>query len=339
MSSTFIVPVARIENIGVHPNADKLEIAQILGWQVVVPKGQHFAGQKVVYFPPDTVLPPAVSDRFGVTQYLSHGRVRCARLRGEPSFGFAVVPDNPDWEVGENVADHYEATKYEPPLRPGAGDAERQHPLFVRYTDIENLRNWPAVLELGEPILVTEKVHGTNGRIGIVEGEWMAGSMGVRRKRPEDEKLRLNTYWFPYTLPAVRALVEHLAQTHRQVILYGEIYGSSIQSFHYGLKNRVGFVAFDLMVDGQYLNWPDFAALCGQTGVATVPLLYKGPYSLEAVRQHSGGKTTFDDAHIREGVVVKPLRERTDPRLGRVVLKYLSDAYLLDEKKTDFTEV
>ncbi len=104
MSSTLIVPVAVIEKVSPHPNADRLEIAQILGWQVVVPKGQHFAGQKVVYFPPDSVLPSEVSDRFGVTQYLSKGRVRCARLRGEPSFGFAVLPDNPDWEVGENVA-------------------------------------------------------------------------------------------------------------------------------------------------------------------------------------------------------------------------------------------
>ncbi|MEK7276299.1 MAG: RNA ligase (ATP) [Chloroflexota bacterium] len=338
MSSTLIVPVAVIEKVSPHPNADRLEIAQILGWQVVVPKGQHFAGQKVVYFPPDSVLPSEVSDRFGVTQYLSKGRVRCARLRGEPSFGFAVLPDNPDWEVGENVAAHYGAVKYEPPLRPGAGDAEQSHPLFVRYTDVENLRNFPDVFQPGEAVIVTEKIHGTNGRIGIVEGEWMAGSMAVRRKRPADEEMRRSTYWFPHTLPEVRALMEHAAESHRQTILYGEIYGSSIQSFHYGLKNRIGFAAFDLLVDGHYLDWPDFAALCSRFGVPTVPALYDGPYSLDAVRQHAAGQTTLDDTHIREGIVVKPARERTDPRLGRVALKYLSDEYLLDTKKSDFTD-
>lgn len=338
MSTTLIVPVALIEHVEPHPNADRLEIARILGWQVVVPKGQHHAGQKIAYFPPDAVLPQDVSDRFGVTQYLSKGRVRCARLRGEPSFGFAVVPDNPDWEVGENVAAHYGAVKYEPPLRLGAGDAERPHPLFERYTDMENLRNFPDVLQPDEAVVLSEKLHGTNCRVGLVEDEWMAGSMAVRRQRPADEELRRNTYWFPYTLPEVRALIEHAAQGRRQTILYGEIYGSGIQSFHYGLKNRVGFAAFDLLVDGRYLDWPDFAALCAQFSVPMVPALYEGPFSLDAVRQHSAGKTTFADAHIREGVVVKPVHERTDPRIGRVVLKYLGDAYLLDNKKSDFTD-
>lgn len=338
MSSTLIVPVAVVDSVSSHPNADRLAIARILGWQVVVPKGQHWTGQKVVYFPPDTVLPEAVSDRFGVTPYLSHGRVRCARLRGEASFGFAVLPDNSAWPVGANVAAYYQATKYEPPLRPSAGDSTRSHPLFQRYTDIENLRHFPAAFAPGEPIILSEKIHGTSGRIGMVEGEWLAGSMGLRRKRPADDAMPLSTYWFPYTLLTVRALVESLASDHRQVILYGEIYGSGIQSFHYGQNNSLGFAAFDLYVDGQFLDWPDFAMLCTQFGVATVPVLYEGPFSLEVIRQSSAGKTTFAATHIREGVVVKPDRERTHPVIGRVVLKYLSDAYLFDDKKSDYTE-
>ncbi len=91
-------------------------------------------------------------------------------------------------------------------------------------------------------------------------------------------------------------------------------------------------------MDGQFLDWPDFATLCAQVEVATVPVLYEGPFSLEVVRQYSAGKTTFADTHIREGVVVKPYRERTHPVIGRVVLKYLSDAYLFDDKKSDYTE-
>ncbi|MBI4606253.1 MAG: RNA ligase (ATP) [Planctomycetes bacterium] len=339
MSTALIVPVALIEEVKPHSNADRLEIARILGWQVVVPKGQHRAGQKVVYFPPDAVLPPEVSDRFGVTQYLSKGRVRCARLRGEASFGFVVPPDDPDWPLGMNVAERYGAVKFEPPPRPDAGDSERAHPLFQRYTDIENLRNFPHVLQPGEPVVVTEKIHGTSGRIGIVEGEWMAGSMGVRRKRPPDEKLPSSTYWWPYALPELRALVESLAGAHRQVVLYGEVYGAKIQSFHYGLHKSWGFAAFDLLVDGRFLDWPDFLPLCERFAVPRVPVLYEGPYDIEVVRRLSCGKTTFEDAHVREGVVVKPQRERLDPVIGRVALKDLRDEYLLDEKKTDYTEL
>lgn len=33
--------------------------------------------------------------------------------------------------------------------------------------------------------------------------------------------------------------------------------------------------------------------------------------------------------HVREGFVVKPIRERQDPRLGRVFLKMAGEGYLL----------
>jgi RNA ligase (TIGR02306 family) len=338
MASNVVVPVATIESIAPHPGADRLEIAKVLGWQVVVPKGRHQPGEKVVYFPPDAVLPAELAERFGVSQYLSKGRVRCARLRGVPSYGFAMPPDDPGWAAGTDLAAHYGITKYLPPLRPSAGDAEVDHPLFQRYTDIENLRNYPDAFEPGEMVVLTEKIHGTSCRVGIVEGELMAGSMGMRRKRPPDAELHRSTYWFPLTLEPVAALLAELGRGRRQVILYGEVFGAGIQSFHYGMKGRLAFAAFDLLVDGRYLDWPDLQRTLARLDLPAVPVLYEGPLTPEVVRQHSLGKTTLADHHVREGVVVRPLRERTDPRLGRLVLKYLSDAYLLDDKRSDFTE-
>ena len=38
MSSTLIVPVAVVDSVSPHPNADKLAIARILGWQSLSPK-------------------------------------------------------------------------------------------------------------------------------------------------------------------------------------------------------------------------------------------------------------------------------------------------------------
>ncbi len=338
--SSLLVPVAVIEKILPHSNADALELAHVLGWQLVVKKGDYQIGDRIVYFPVDTVLPLEVSERFGVTRYLSKQRIRCAKLRGEPSFGLAVKPDNEEWRVGENVAEYYHAQKYEPPVRPGPGDAEQDHPLFGEYTDIENMRNFPSVFEDGEPVVLSEKIHGTQGRVGIIEGELMAGSKAVRRKRPADDRFVESIYWYPYSLEPVRHLVEQLGQFHRQVILFGEVYGSKIQSFHYGFKGALGFRAFDLLLDGKYVDWPDFSALCEKYSVERVPIVATIPFSLDEVKRYSEGKTLLmqQDAHIREGVVVKPLYERTDPKLGRVVLKYVSDSYLFGEK-TDYTDV
>ena len=338
--SQLIVEVSRIDRVLPHPNADALELAQIKGWQCVVPKGKYADGARVVYIPIDSLLPAELSDRLGITKYLSNGRVRCARLRGEPSFGVVMDLEDPAWPDGTDVRERYGITKYVPPVRPSAGDAEPPHPLFESYTDVENLRNFPGVFTDGEPVVATEKVHGTNCRVGVVEGEWMAGSMEVRRKRPAPEALASSTYWFPTTLPGVTALLDDLARTSRQAILFGEVYGSKVQSLSYGAVGQLGFVAFDLLVDGRYLDPDDFADRCKSFGVATAPVLYRGPFSLAAIKAVSGGRTTFAGAdHIREGVVVRPAVERRDPKVGRAILKFIGDEYLLSKGISDTDDV
>jgi len=335
--STLIVEVCRIENVAAHGNADALELAQIKGWQCVIPKGQYAAGDLVTYIPIDAVIPIEHSDRWGFTKYLSNGRVRCAKLRGEPSFGVIVSLENTDWTEGEDVKDFYGITKYTPPLKISAGDAAPSHPLFPEYTDVENLRNFPSVLTGGEDVVVTEKLHGTSCRIGLIEGELMAGSMSVRRVRPES--LADSIYWQPLEIHGAQPLLEHLGQTARQVILYGEVFGSKIQNLNYGLVGMLGFRAFDLLVDGKYLSADAFFGACAEFGVETVPVLYRGPYDLGTIKVLSEGPTTLGADHIREGVVVKPAAERTDPKVGRVCLKYIGDPYLFAKNITDSHDV
>ena len=337
--SSLIVEVCRIDRVLPHPNADLLELAHIKGWQCVVPKGKYAPGALVTYVPIDAVLPLELSERLGVTKYLSNGRVRCAKLRGEPSFGLIMDREDSSWAEGADVRERYGITKYVPPLRPSAGDAAAPHPLFVGYTDVENLRNFPGVFEPGEDVVVTEKLHGTNCRVGLVEGEMMAGSMGVRRQRPPAGAEASNTYWFPTTLPGVAPLLEELAGSHAQAILFGEVFGSKVQNLNYGRKGEFGFAAFDAFAEGRYLDAPQFFDLCARHGVPTVPVLYRGAYSLEQVKQLAEGPTTLGGGHVREGVVVRPARERTDPKLGRAVLKYIGDGYLFAKGVSDTDDV
>jgi len=337
--AALVVEVCRIDRVLAHPNADRLELAQIKGWQCVVPRGRYQAGSLVTYIPVDAVLPAPLAERLGIAKYLTNGRVRCARLRGEPSYGVLVDVEDPSWTEGTDVRAHYGIEKYVPPLRVSAGDAETPHPLFASYTDIENLRNFTGIFEPGEEVSVTEKIHGTNCRVGLVEGEWMAGSMEVRRKRPPPEETARSTYWFPTTLDPVRALVQELAAGRHQAILYGEVYGAKIQSLSYGKANELGFAAFDALADGRFLDVDELAALCARHGVPKVPEVFRGPFSLEAIRAASGGRTTFAADHIREGVVVRPVHERTHPAIGRVILKYLGDDYLLAKGISDTNDV
>ena len=84
------------------------------------------------------------------------------------------------------------------------------------------------------------------------------------------------------------ALLDALKEQHRQVILFGEVYGSRIQKLDYGQKRGPASLP-SIYVDGKYLDYDTFTALCGTYGVTTVPELGRGPYSLAFVRDLSRG--------------------------------------------------
>ena len=199
--STMIVKVRTVEAVLPHPNADRLEIAMVGGWKSICRKGELQAGQKVVFFPPDSILPPALAEdppagRLGVAKYCSllprneQGvrppgyRVKAARLRGQPSFGLVMALDRSrgdlDWPADTDVAEFYGIEKWEPPLKCEAGDSAPEHPWFPKYTDIEHYANYPTAIADGEEVVITEKIHGTNARCGLVLAAAEDGSASGR---------------------------------------------------------------------------------------------------------------------------------------------------------------
>ena len=354
--SSIKVEVTQVSQLRRHPNADALDLVTVGGWQMCVKRDTYKDGDLVVYFEPGTVLPVEVADRFGVKNYLSskidiNGQrvlvVHRVKLRGEPSFGL-VVPPKPGMQLGQDVAAFYGAVKFYPPAKTKAGDAEADHARFFAYTDIENMRSYPTVIADGEEVVATEKIHGTNCRVGFVREEMdgvakkllVAGSRTLRRKEPAPEEWRGNAYWLPHTVPGVQSLFEELyAAGEGSATLYGEVYGKGIQSYAYG-ENVQRFRAFDLSVNGRYLDYEKYAELCQRHGIEMAPLVYRGPFSLAQIKALSDGPSLVGGTHGREGVVVRPLREREDPQVGRVILKYVGDMYLFGKAaEQDTTDV
>ena len=345
--SSLVVKVTTIDEVHPHMNADRLALVTIGGWQCVVLKDAYVPGQRVIFFPPDTVLAQEWTDRFGVTQYCQalkgsdegRCRIRQTRLRGEPSFGLVIACDelalDMPWDVDTDVAAYFGATKYEPPVKAVAGDAVPDYPLFVRYTDIEDLRNFPTLFRAGELVQATHKLHGTNSRAGVVGGELLAGSHGWRRQRPDEAGWARNTYWFPLSLGPVRTMVEALGALYHQVILFGEVYGQGVQKLDYGQRG-LAYAAFDLVLDGRFVDAPTFGSLVDYYGVPRVPVADTWAWGVglfpESDLKHVAGLASgkaHTGEHIREGVVLRPLVERTNPKVGRLILKYASDAYRL----------
>jgi len=71
------------------------------------------------------------------------------------------------------------------------------------------------------------------------------------------------------------------------------------------------------------------------TEAIMVPVLYVGSYSKTIVDHYTDGMETFSGkkSHMREGIVIKPAVERRELELGRVVLKSVSEKYLLRKGK------
>jgi RNA ligase (TIGR02306 family) len=351
--SDIRVTAVTIDAVEKHPNADRLDLATIGGYTVVVGRDEFQPGDVVAYFPPDIVIPPGVAENLGVAKYLkssvypgttqkSNCRVAAARLRGVPSFGFVFKLKN--LTVGDDLTNRFQAVKYEPPEPLWwnvSGDAAPGEPAFHVYTDIENYRNprYRGAFETGTPVRVTEKIHGTNSRVALINGNYMCGSHQVNKKE-FDTHDRRSMYWAPLT-EDMKALLWYFAETYGpNVIAFGEIFGSKIQYMDYGVEGSSGYRLFDVSVNGRYIDWFELEAACKRFCISTVPLLYVGPFYPELVDSLVDGPTTFVAAEEiksgfkgREGVVITPLSEGySDVLGGRLIMKAVSCDYLAARK-------
>ncbi len=343
--STTKITCERINEVIKHPQADRLDIVQVLGYKVITSRDQFEVGDSAIYFPADMLIPEAIAHQLGVRKYLkfaiypgdvekSQCRVAAARLRSIPSHGFVIGPV--EGSFGTDLTTRYGGQKYEPPVRIGAGDAMPELTTFHEYTHIENVQRCPLAIPLGEPVRYTEKIHGTNCRVGLVldkNGDWTfaAGSHKIRRSEFSGEKRSL--YWEPMEANML-SLLTHLCDEQYSVIVFCEIFGSGIQDLDYGYPVH-SFRVFDIAVNGKYQDWNEIVRVTYSYGIPVVPLLDTGPFNLEHVENLTYGGTMLSDKKQirssfkgREGVVVTPLREQFSEVLGgRMIVKSVSADY------------
>ncbi|MFJ6771615.1 RNA ligase (ATP), partial [Kitasatospora sp. NPDC091257] len=339
-----------------HPNADALELAQVGLYRAVVAKGMYRTGDHAVYIPEQSVLPDELIDELGLTGKLAGARanrVKAVRLRGELSQGIVCRPAalaGTDLaaaaERGEDFAELLGVVKWQPPVPTSMSGDVVSAPDLLPWVDIENLKRYPDAFEPGEPVVLTEKLHGSCCLVTYVAatGEVQVSSKGIGAQGlalVEDER---NLYWRAvraYGIPAAAArLAERLGA--ERVGVFGEVFGEGVQDLGYGSSARTerpGYAAFDVsaVVDGQ-LNWFSAAELLDGE-LPLVPELWRGPFDPETVLGFARGKESVSgrELHLREGVVVRPVTERWSPVLGgRAIAKVVSDAYLTRKGGTEY---
>ena len=121
--------------------------------------------------------------------------------------------------------------------------------------------------------------------------------------------------------------IEKWIQSNPEQVLYGEIFGW-VQSLKYGAKQgQLFFRAFDVLRGMEYIDAEEFISVMPEDHRA--PSLGIMPFNFEELQKLADGPSLVPGAdNMREGIVIKPLRERQHWKLGRVSLKMVSNAYL-----------
>ncbi len=332
--SIHAIEIIEIGEIEPHPNADRMQITHIWGWQCCIGINQFKRGDKAVYIPPDFLVPlshPSFKFLLREDKPKEQERIRVRRFRGHLSQGLLIqVPDDlKDLPVGENVIEQLGIERYEPPLPKSTGADFIGAPsgLYCPKFDVENLQRYNQIFKLGQLVVVTEKIHGANARFTFApnkDGELVQFCGSRTNWLKEDER---NIWWMAFHQdPGIGKWCE----SHPGQILYGEIYGQ-VQGLKYGAGvNDIFFVAFAVLDQNRWLDYEDFAA--STVGIDRAPVLYRGPFDLDRITklaENDSYVATWHGAeHMAEGVVILPEKERTDPEIGRVMLKMVSNRYL-----------
>jgi RNA ligase (TIGR02306 family) len=369
-----------------HPNADNLSIARIFGYTCVVNTQQWQGIGHAAYIPPDNTVDVSRPEfSFLVKDAKSNGRARikAKKIRGIISFGL-LVPAPLDSVPGQDVSELLGVEHYEPPI-PGTSKNDRgglqlggevvsppDLPFAVPKYDIDAFRRYAQlVFHEGEPVIVTEKIHGANARYVYHNGQMYCGSRTEWKKEFPDyshitipflvenlkkkkgieseeaaeamaheilgklhsSQRKQNMWW--QALDATPGLKE-FCMANPGIVIYGEVYGA-VKDLNYGHeKGKVSFAAFDLLQDGKWVDFGEAYTKLFHSKVPYVPVLINNvdesnvfPYNFDKLCEMAEMKSLVPGAnHIAEGVVVKPLEERWDDRIGRVQLKIVSGAYL-----------
>lgn len=350
-----------------HPNADRLSIVRIDDYTCVTGTEQWTGiPLRACFIQPDTLVDTTRPEfQFLLPQARSDGkcRIKAKKLRGVNSFGLLVPTEA---EVGTDLWDSLQLEHWNPPEKETGFQVSDKlmiscKPLaiptelsYVEKYDLESGNKYARSLMIeGEPCIITEKIHGQNGRYCYTGDTQYAGSR-TGWKNPVLDFSHITAEWLSHhgveeakaaeILVKLRAAEAHgstenwwvayeaqpeigiFCRANPGYLLFGEVYGPKVQGgFPYGAKGP-RFLCFDVLSPTGFLPPLEARALAAASGVPCVPLMHHGPYSTELCLQLAEGRSTLD-SHIREGVVVEPCDGRVN-KYGRVKFKFVGAGYL-----------
>lgn len=332
-----LASIQQITNLQPIEGKDRIELAIVKGWQVIVQKSQFKPGDLCVYVEIDSVMPERPEFEFLRTKSF---RIKTMKMAGVISQGICFPisiqpPRKAGYKEDDDVTQIMGVTQYMPAMDTenntisqskkkhcflmrygwfrklfGKKKAKSSFPDFISKTDETRIQNVPHMLEDKEPYIVTEKIDGCSGTFALVRHkrfllkdklEYIVCSRNMRLKARDN-----SIYWQISDAYKIENALKNSIGNRPWIAIQGECIGPKIQGNKYRV-DKPEFYVFNVITPDGRMNSVNARNFIGTRGQNFVPILDSNfilPDTVGEMIAYSHGQSTLYDT-LREGVVVR----------------------------------
>lgn len=336
-----LASIKTVSNISPIEGKDRIVLAMIDGWSVIVKKGEFNVGDSCVYVEIDSVMPERPEFEFLRSKAF---RIKTMKMAGVVSqgicFPMSILPPG-DYTVGQDVTEllgikQYEATMDVEPTPYLPENKVRKYPeflmrmkwfrklvlpkkqyrgfpTFVSKTDETRIQNIPFILKDKETKWVaTEKIDGQSGTFALVRHksmipfvkdkfEFIVCSRNMRLTKPDN-----SSHWSVAKKYQIENVLKGMIGDQPWIAIQGECIGPKIQKNKYHVTNYDLFV-FNVIDPVGRLSSLAACKICEHFGLKFVPIIEGDvtlPDTVEEVLNYAHGTSQLYDT-LREGIVFR----------------------------------
>lgn len=351
-----LASIQRIDDIQQIEGRDRIVLATVEGWHVIVTKDFN-VGDNVVFCEIDSVLPEKPEFEFLRPKKF---HIKTMRMAGVTSQGICfpldILPEKyRDCEIGEDVTDIIGVKQYEPTMdKEPDYDGHKQKntkkypkflmrfawfrklvlpkprkggfPSFISKTDEERVQNMPWIVNDKREWIATEKVDGQSGTWALVRHkglfrdkfEYIVCSRNLRLMHPDN-----SSYWRVSDKYKIENALKNMIGNHDWIAIQGECIGPKIQKNKYKREDYEMYV-FNLIYPSGRVDSIRAKSICENKGFNFVPIIDKHfimPDTVDDILFYADGQSYLADT-IREGIVFRS-------KDGKQSMKAVSNQFLL----------
>jgi len=355
-----LASVQKISKLTPIEGADKIEVASVLGWEVIVGKGIHQEGELIVYIEPDVILPEKSEFEFLRSRCWNKTykgfRIKNMKMRGIFSQGIIFpiqtigLKNALHAKEGQVVREEIGCVRYAPEELKQKAQAKQykgfkkylfKYKIFRKLFLPKPFKNssYPTNIAKSSETNIqkdfnrlsnfadiryykSEKLEGQASTYSIEKGKFCIYSHNVKLKMSNTG----NWQTIANQLNIEDKLFDYKKRNKVDLCIQGEIIGEGIQKNIYKIVGK-DFHIYRIkdLSNNKYLEIDEMIECCCELGLNSVPILERNVTLYDTVKgilEDSNGQSTLYKVK-REGVV---WRSETDQTIG---FKARSPKYLL----------